>query len=151
MGLVRPRLQVVYLSDVSRVPPETLEWLAKRPIAVLVVDAMYKDKPHPTHFSLPEALDLVRSVKPKRAILVGMSDDIEYNAVRAGLPERYVVCGDGLRKPRRRRRRARKRSLHLPVWSRTTCGEGGGWTERGVWQAERVAADPTALCGRSGN
>ena len=88
-------LQVVYLSDVSRVPPETLEWLARRPIDVLVVDALYKDKPHPTHFSLPEALEFVRRVKPKRAILVGMSDDIEYDAVRAGISRERcsVVCG----------------------------------------------------------
>jgi len=78
---------VVYLSDVSRVPPETLEWLARRPIDVLVVDALYKDKPHPTHFSLPEALEFVRRVKPKRAILVGMSDDIEYDAVSKELKQ----------------------------------------------------------------
>ena len=45
---------MVYLSDVSRVLPETLEWMSQRPIDVLVVDALYKSRPHPTHFSLPQ-------------------------------------------------------------------------------------------------
>jgi hypothetical protein len=123
--------QVVYLSDVSRVPPETMEWLARRPIDVLVVDALYKDRPHPTHFSLPEALEFVRRVKPKRAILVGMSDDIEYGAVRAGfLHSGVAVCGVVVAGAETKaaecgERLQRGRSLHLRAWIVGRVGRAG--------------------------
>ena len=64
--------EFVYLSDVSSVPQRTMETLRRQPIGTLVVDCLLR-KPHPSHFSLGDALDLVRELHPLRALLVGMS------------------------------------------------------------------------------
>jgi hypothetical protein len=43
-------------------------------IEVLVLDCL-KESPHNTHLSLPESLNLIRALRPKRALLVGMGCD----------------------------------------------------------------------------
>ena len=35
---------------------------------------------YPTHFSLPQTLDLVRALKPRRTLLVGMTHAFEHEA-----------------------------------------------------------------------
>lgn len=68
---------VLQLSDISRMPQETEEYIMLQlpPIDVLVVDALTLDRSNPTHFNLQQALDVVRRLKPKRTYLVGMSCD----------------------------------------------------------------------------
>ena len=48
-------------------------------IHLLVIDALFAERPHPTHFSALDALDAIRRYRPHRALLIGLSDDIEYN------------------------------------------------------------------------
>ena len=50
-------------------------------IHLLIIDSLFDTRPHPTHFSVTEALDAVRRYRPHRALLIGLSDDIEYNKV----------------------------------------------------------------------
>ena len=67
----------VYLSDLSRVPEGTMNALmeeSERGIDVLVCDCL-QTRPHNTHFSLEQALSLVRKLKPRKTLLVGMSCD----------------------------------------------------------------------------
>ena len=45
------------------------------------MDSLFADRPHPTHFSLPDALECIRRYRPHRALLIGISDDIEYGAI----------------------------------------------------------------------
>ncbi|CEM11337.1 unnamed protein product [Vitrella brassicaformis CCMP3155] len=69
----------VYLSDVSAVPEATMAYLKGGPrIATLVLDALFKDKTHPTHFSLVQACDLIRQLRPKQTFLTGMCHDFDY-------------------------------------------------------------------------
>ncbi|KAK1748036.1 MBL-fold metallo-hydrolase superfamily protein [Skeletonema marinoi] len=71
------RMNVVYLSDISRMLPETEEFILEKlpPIDVLVVDSLNWDRSNKTHFSFKDALTLIRRLKPKRTFLVGMSCD----------------------------------------------------------------------------
>lgn len=63
---------VAYLSDVKKVPPETMEYLEKLPkIDILIVDAL-APKNHNTHFSLDEAIELTRKLRPDVTKFVGM-------------------------------------------------------------------------------
>jgi phosphoribosyl 1,2-cyclic phosphodiesterase len=55
--------RTVYISDVSRVPPETLAYLKRQTVALLVVDALLQTKEHPTHFSLAQAVELARQLQ----------------------------------------------------------------------------------------
>ena len=53
----------MYLSDVNRVPDATMAYLKTLAIDVLVVDALLR-KQHPSHFSLEEAVDCARALRP---------------------------------------------------------------------------------------
>ena len=48
---------------------------------VLILDAL-RYTPHPTHFSVSEALALIERVKPKRAILTNLHTDLDYETLR---------------------------------------------------------------------
>ncbi len=75
-----------YLSDISRLTDDTREVIAKNsPIDLLIVDALFKVKKHNTHFNLPEALELVRELKPKRALLTGLTHDFHHEDDNAEL------------------------------------------------------------------
>jgi hypothetical protein len=72
--------QVVYISDVSRVLPETQKHLESLPqIDILIVDSLFRRMSHATHFNLGDALDLARSLRPKQTYLIGLSDDFEHD------------------------------------------------------------------------
>lgn len=73
------RDRVVYLSDLSRVPPDTEKFLEQemaRPggIALLVLDCL-GNRPHNTHFGLSQSLELARKLKARQTLLVGMACD----------------------------------------------------------------------------
>ena len=66
------RERVVYLSDFSAIPPETMDVLKERHVSVLILDALLPDKDATTHIGLPTALQLARELRPDRTLLVGM-------------------------------------------------------------------------------
>lgn len=70
--------EFIYLSDVSKVPDDTMAILKSTQAEVLVVDALLKSAPHYSHFGLPQALELVRLLRPKRALLIGMSCQFDH-------------------------------------------------------------------------
>ena len=59
------RYPFVYISDVKDLPPESRELLLAAEIDCMVVDALFREK-HFSHFSLGEALSLIREVSHKR-------------------------------------------------------------------------------------
>ena len=54
---------VAYCTDVNRIPPES--WPLLEGLRVLVLDAL-RFRPHPGHFGLDEALEVIDRVKPGR-------------------------------------------------------------------------------------
>jgi phosphoribosyl 1,2-cyclic phosphodiesterase len=72
--------RILYLSDISRMLPETLDYLQKHfaanEVDVLVLDSLYYDKACPVHYSMMEAMELVKQLKPKQTYLVGMNCDV---------------------------------------------------------------------------
>jgi len=69
---------VVYLSDISRMPKETENYILQKlphPIDILIIDSLSWKKPHSTHVCLEDALKIARIFKPKRVIVVGMGCD----------------------------------------------------------------------------
>jgi phosphoribosyl 1,2-cyclic phosphate phosphodiesterase len=85
---------VAYASDVSALPPESVDRLFG--LDILIVDAL-RYTPHPTHFSVAEALSLIEQVKPRRAVLTNMHSDIDYETLRRELPDGVVPAFDGMR------------------------------------------------------
>ena len=71
-------INVVYISDISRMVPETLDFIQKElpPTDILVVDALLWRRQHPTHYSLEQAVELRNQIQPRlQTYLVGMSCD----------------------------------------------------------------------------
>jgi phosphoribosyl 1,2-cyclic phosphate phosphodiesterase len=62
---------------------------------VWIVDAL-RYTPHPSHFSLSEALDWIARVQPKRAVLTHMHIDLDYATVKARVPAGVEPAYDGL-------------------------------------------------------
>ncbi|CAN0271964.1 unnamed protein product, partial [Ectocarpus fasciculatus] len=71
------RERVCYISDVSRILPDTMRLIKSKPVDILVIDALFRSRKYFSHFSLPEAIDAIREIRPKTAYLVGMSSELE--------------------------------------------------------------------------
>lgn len=86
--------KVAYSSDVKDLPPESAA--ALEGIEIWIVDAL-RYQPHPTHFSVADALAWIERIKPKRAFLTNMHTDLDYERLRRELPEGVEPAYDGLR------------------------------------------------------
>lgn len=84
---------LAYCSDVNLMPEESVACLYG--LDVLIVDAL-RHTPHPTHFNVKQALDLIERVKPKRAVLTNLHTDLDYEALAGELPEGIVPAHDGM-------------------------------------------------------
>jgi phosphoribosyl 1,2-cyclic phosphate phosphodiesterase len=82
-----------YSCDLSDLPPESAKALAG--LEVWVVDAL-RYQPHPSHFSLADALAWIERIKPKRAILTNLHSDLDYDALRSQLPPNVEPAYDGI-------------------------------------------------------
>jgi phosphoribosyl 1,2-cyclic phosphate phosphodiesterase len=76
-----------YISDVSAIPEATLESL--RGLDLLIIDAL-RYRPHVSHFSVEQALAVIRSARPQRALLTHMCHDVLHERLAAELAN-----GDG--------------------------------------------------------
>jgi phosphoribosyl 1,2-cyclic phosphate phosphodiesterase len=85
---------IAYAPDVSEMPEASMACLEG--LDVLILDAL-RYTPHPTHFSVAEALDLIERVKPKRAVLTNLHTDLDYGTLRSELPPQVEPAYDGLR------------------------------------------------------
>ncbi len=84
---------LAYCPDVNGLPENAVEALAD--LDVWIVDAL-RHKPHPSHFSVEEALAWIDRLKPKRAILTHMHVDLDYEKLRRSLPDPVEPAFDGL-------------------------------------------------------
>ena len=71
------KTNVVYLSDISRMIPETEEFILQKlpPTDILIIDSLMMKGTHPVHFSLEQALETVKRLKPKQTYIVGINCD----------------------------------------------------------------------------
>lgn len=81
-----------YVTDASAIPPASLAHL--RDLDVLVLNAL-RLAPHPTHFSLAQAVELIEELRPRRALLVHMTHDMDHETINAMLPENVRLAYDG--------------------------------------------------------
>ena len=86
--------QMAYLTDVTEIPEETMQKLIG--IDILVIEAL-RFKPHISHFTLPQALDLIEKLKPHSAYLMHMNHHIGLHAdLEKQLPQGVYPAYDGL-------------------------------------------------------
>jgi len=82
-----------YLTDCNRIPDESFQLVEG--IDVLVLDAL-RDEPHETHFTIAEALEVVRRIAPQRTYFTHMTHALPHAKTNARLPEGVELAYDGL-------------------------------------------------------
>lgn len=82
-----------YLTDCNRL--DDAAWPLLEGVDTLVLDAL-RDKPHSTHFTVRQALDVVARLAPRRAYLTHMTHDLGHRATSARLPAGVELAYDGL-------------------------------------------------------
>lgn len=87
---------LAFCTDVSEIPDET--WPLLEGLDVLLIDAL-RDKPHPTHLSVQQALNVAERLKPRMTYFTHLSHSLEYHTTNARLPPNVELAYDGLRIP----------------------------------------------------
>ena len=82
-----------YLTDCNRIPNDS--WPLLDGIRVVILDAL-RDRPHSTHFSLSEALDVTARLRPERTYFTHICHDLPHAATCARLPDGVELAYDGL-------------------------------------------------------
>ena len=82
-----------YLTDCSRIPETS--WRLLQNLDAVVIDAL-RHRPHPTHFSLSEAIEAARRVAARRTYFTHMCHDLAHEPTCATLPEGMSLAYDGL-------------------------------------------------------
>lgn len=84
---------VAYCTDVNHIPEESYERLSG--LDVLILDAL-RPQPHPTHFSLSEALEVAERIGAQRTLLTHLSHQLEHGLTSERLPPHVELAYDGL-------------------------------------------------------
>ena len=87
---------IAYLPDVKHIPSDTMWHL--RGIDILVIDAL-RPQPHPTHFSVGEALAAIEECQPGEAWLTHLGHENDHHRLTVELPPGVHIAWDGLRLP----------------------------------------------------
>jgi len=67
-------------------------WDLLRGLDVLFIDGL-RHRPHPTHFTVAQTLEVIREVAPRRAYLIHMTHDLDHATTEAALPALPSVAG----------------------------------------------------------
>lgn len=84
---------IAYLSDCSEVPEAIARQI--QGVECLVIDAL-REKPHPTHLSVAQALEVASRVKPTETYFTHIAHELSH-AHEAHLPARTHIAYDGLK------------------------------------------------------
>jgi phosphoribosyl 1,2-cyclic phosphate phosphodiesterase len=82
-----------YLTDCNRIPDES--WPLLQGVDAVVIDAL-RHKPHPTHFTLDQAIAASRRIGAQRTWFTHMCHDLGHAATSAQLPAGMELAYDGL-------------------------------------------------------
>lgn len=87
--------KLAYITDMSYIEPTELEKL--KGVEVLVINALRFSKPHKTHQTVLEALEIANTLKPRRVYLTHMMHHIGLHAkIEKCLPTGVHLAYDGL-------------------------------------------------------
>ena len=86
---------VVYSTDVKTLTDDVLDDLRDANLDVWII-GVFRWETHWTHAHVDLALEWIDRVKPKRAILTHMSPDIDYDELKAYLPNHVRPAFDGM-------------------------------------------------------
>lgn len=83
-----------YLTDHSEIPETSFARL--QGLDILFLDAL-RHKPHPTHSTVANSLQIVERLKPARAFFTHICHDLPHEATNASLPSNVRLSYDGMK------------------------------------------------------
>lgn len=83
-----------YVTDAKTLPPRTLETL--QGVEVLVLNALWFGRPHPSHFNVEEAVEAAQAVGAARTYLTHLTHRVTHRELEQRLPEGVYPAYDGL-------------------------------------------------------
>ncbi|MCE9552722.1 MAG: MBL fold metallo-hydrolase [Planctomycetes bacterium] len=87
---------VAYCTDTNGIPAAS--WPLLEGLDTLILDAL-RLRPHPTHFSLDEAIEAARRIGARQTYFTHMTHDLEHAETEAALPPGMALAYDGLHVP----------------------------------------------------
>ncbi len=84
---------VAYCTDTNHIPIPSMERL--KDLDVLILDGL-RWEPHPTHFTITQALEIIEHLKPKVTYLTHIAHQIKHADTEAQLPDNVFLAYDGL-------------------------------------------------------
>ena len=85
---------IAYTPDLSAIPEKSQPYLEG--LDLWIIDAL-RYRPHPSHFSVSEALEWIERLKPKHAILTNLHTDLDFAKLQSELPPNVEPAFDGMR------------------------------------------------------
>jgi phosphoribosyl 1,2-cyclic phosphate phosphodiesterase len=85
---------LAYCCDVSGFPAESTSALYG--LDVWILDSL-RYRPHPSHFSVDDALGWIDQMRPRRAILTNLHTELDYETLRQSLPRDVEPAFDGMK------------------------------------------------------
>jgi phosphoribosyl 1,2-cyclic phosphate phosphodiesterase len=85
---------LAYSSDLVDLPDASVEALYG--LDLWIVDAL-RYRPHPSHFSVEDALGWIERLGPRRAVLTNLHADLDYAELKSKLPPHIEPAYDGMR------------------------------------------------------
>lgn len=82
-----------YLTDASAIPDQS--WPLLENLETLVIDAL-RHRPHPTHFTLAEAVAVAERLGPRQTWFTHICHDLPHEATNRSLPSGMALAHDGL-------------------------------------------------------
>jgi phosphoribosyl 1,2-cyclic phosphate phosphodiesterase len=83
-----------YLTDHSEIPETSMAKL--QDLDILFLDAL-RHKPHPTHSTVANSLQIVEQLRPRRAFFTHICHDLPHEATNAALPANVRLSYDGMK------------------------------------------------------
>jgi phosphoribosyl 1,2-cyclic phosphate phosphodiesterase len=86
---------LVYMTDVKTIPDATREKI--KGANVMVISGLRWEPTHPTHMTIPEAIEVARELEIPRTYLIHMNSKVNHEETSRKLPEGVSLSYDGLK------------------------------------------------------
>ena len=83
-----------YITDTNGIPPTTMRLLEG--VDTLALDGLRVAPPHPTHFTIGEAVQVARQIGARITYLIHLTHEVDHETIEATLPPEVRLAWDGL-------------------------------------------------------
>jgi len=83
-----------YITDTNGIPPESMKLLEG--VDTLALDGLRPAPPHPTHFTVSQAIDCAQQIGARITYLIHLTHEVDHEELEAQLPAGVRLAYDGL-------------------------------------------------------